>query len=61
MTILEENAARAIGRIPVLLGEIKDELARMNKLKALELKGRHLEISSTPGQVDEIMKGGKDG
>ena len=61
MTILEENAARAIRQIPVLLGEIKAELTRMNKLKALELKGRHLEINSTPEQVDEIMKGGKDG
>lgn len=61
MTILEENAARAIRQIPVLLGEIKAELARMNRLKALELRGRHLEISSTPEQVDEIMKGGKDG
>lgn len=29
MTILEENAARAIRQIPVLLGEIKAELKRI--------------------------------
>ena len=43
--------------MPRALKDIAKELKKMNKLKALELKGRHLSLDITPEQIDDIMEG----
>ena len=42
--------------VPNALRDIAKELKKMNKLKALELKGRHLSLDITPEQIDDIME-----
>lgn len=46
-----------LSTVPRALKNIVKELKKMNNLKALELKGRHLSLDITPEQIDDIMEG----
>lgn len=52
MSVIEQ---RFMESIPHLLSEIAKQLKTMNKLKALELKGR-VDLSITPEMVDDIVE-----
>ena len=42
--------------VPNALRDNARELEKMNKLKAPDLKGRHLSLDITPEQIDDIME-----
>lgn len=54
MTVAEQ---RFMETVPHLLGEIVKQLKIMNKLKALEMKGRMDLRDVSPEAVDDIVEG----